>query len=389
MLETLLADGVIDEVLGQLKTGKEAEVWLVRHQDQVLAAKIYKERHHRNFKNNADYKEGRQVRNTRTQRAMDKGSKFGQQASEEAWKSAEADAMHTLHAAGVRVPQPVLFYEGVLLMEAVVDAEGHVAPRLVDAGVTPADAAKLYELVRANIVRMLCADLIHGDLSEFNVLLAWDGPVIIDFPQVVAAARNSRAEHFFRRDLENIRRFFGGFDPSVAARRSDADEIWRAYVRRDLTPDYVPSGRAAVAPPPRREGGQPRSERGQGRQGRRDEDRREPPRRDQPGPRRDAAHREQPQQRDQHPRRDEGRSEPPRRGDARAEQPRREDRRPERRDDRRNDRRDRKGPEVVVINRANPVAAPANSGPSTPRQSDERSRPPGGGAHRRRPRRRF
>jgi RIO kinase 1 len=242
-LETLITDGVVDEVIGQLKTGKEAEVWLVRHQDQVLAAKIYKARHHRNFRNNAEYKEGRQVRNSRTQRAMDRGSRFGVQASEEAWKSAESEAMHTLHAAGVRVPRPVLFYEGVLLMEVVIDADGSVAPRLVDAGVTRETAGPLYEVVRANVVKMLCADLIHGDLSEFNVLLAWDGPVLIDFPQIVAAAKNSRAEHFFHRDLENVRRFCGTFDPAVAARLSDADEIWRAYVRRELTPEFVPTGR--------------------------------------------------------------------------------------------------------------------------------------------------
>lgn len=249
-LNALLADGVVDEVLGQLKTGKEAEVWLVRHRDEVLAAKVYKERHHRNFRNNAEYKEGRQVRNTRTQRAMDKGSRFGQQAAEDAWKSSESDALHALHAAGVRVPKPVLFYEGVLLMEVVVDAEGRVAPRLVDAAITRETAQGLYEAVRANVVKMLCADLVHGDLSEFNVLLAWDGPVIIDFPQVVAAAKNSRAEHFFRRDMENLRRFFGAFDPAIAARHGDAEEIWRAYVRRELSPDFVPTGRFAA---PRRE----------------------------------------------------------------------------------------------------------------------------------------
>jgi RIO kinase 1 len=242
-LNALVADGVVDEVLGQLKAGKEAEVWLVRHQGQVLAAKVYKERHHRNFRNNADYKEGRLVRKTRTQRAMSRGSRFGKRAADDAWKAAESDALRTLHAAGVRVPKPVLFYEGVLLMEVVVDAAGHAAPRLVDAPVSLENARPLYEAVRANVVKMLCADLVHGDLSEFNVLLGWDGPVLIDFPQVVVAARNSRAEHFLRRDLENLRRFFGSFDPAIASRHGDAEEIWRAYVRRELCADFAPTGR--------------------------------------------------------------------------------------------------------------------------------------------------
>lgn len=245
-LDTLLADGVIDEVIGRVKTGKEAEVFLVRHHDEVLAAKVYKERHQRNFRNNATYTEGRTVRNTRTQRAMEKGSRFGQQASDEEWKTSESNALHTLYAAGVKVPKPHLFYEGVLLMEVVVDPNGHVAPRLVDAALTAETAAQLYAVLRAEVVKMLCADLVHGDLSEFNVLLAWNGPVIIDFPQVVKAAQNSRAEVFLRRDMENLRRFFGGFDPAVAARVSDADEVWRAYTRRELTPDFVPTGRAPV-----------------------------------------------------------------------------------------------------------------------------------------------
>ncbi len=246
-LQTLLADGIVDEVLGQLKSGKEADVWLVAHNGETVAAKVYKEREFRSFKNNAGYKEGREVRNTRTQRAMNNGSRFGQKASEDAWKSAEADTLAKLYESGARVPKPVLFYEGVLLMEVIVDAESRVAPRLVDAAVTIENAAALYTLVREQAVKMLCADLIHGDLSEFNVLLAHNGPVVIDFPQVVAAAKNSQSEHFFKRDIENVRRFFANADPALHARVSDADEIWRAYVRRDLAPDFVPSGHAPVA----------------------------------------------------------------------------------------------------------------------------------------------
>ena len=235
-LETLLADGVVEEICGRLKSGKEADLWLVRHGGELVAAKVYKAREARSFRNNAGYKEGRQVRNTRTQRAMDRGSRFGRAAAEEAWKARESDALHTLHAAGVRVPRPVLFHEGVLLMELVVDAHGRPAPRLVDAHLARDAAAALYADLRGQAVRMLRCDLIHGDLSPYNVLLGRHGPVVIDFPQVVGAAHNSQAESFFHRDLENLRRFFAAIDPSLRAAANDAREIWRAYVRRELTP---------------------------------------------------------------------------------------------------------------------------------------------------------
>jgi RIO kinase 1 len=227
-LAPLLADGVIDEIVARLKSGKEADLWLVRHGGEIVAAKVYKAREGRSFKNNAAYKEGRQVRNTRTQRAMDRGSRFGQAAAEEAWKTKEADALHALHAAGVRVPRPVLFYEGVLLMEVVVDSHGRPAPRLVDAHVSREEAAALYADLRGQAIRMLTCDLVHGDLSPYNVLLGASGPVVIDFPQVVGAAHNRQAAHFFQRDLENLRRFFAGLDPALRAAAGDAHEIWRA-----------------------------------------------------------------------------------------------------------------------------------------------------------------
>jgi RIO kinase 1 len=202
-LEPLLEDGVIDEVLARLKSGKEADVWLVRHHGEVLCAKVYKDRGFRSFKNNDAYKEGRAVRNTRTQRAMNRGSRFGQAAAEEAWKSAESDALHRLHAEGVRVPEPVLFYEGILLMKLVVDPEGHPAPRLIDAHLVAEQAVALYADLRGQATRMLGCDLIHGDLSPYNVLLGAAGPTIIDFPQVVSAAHNSTAQSFLTRDLED------------------------------------------------------------------------------------------------------------------------------------------------------------------------------------------
>ena len=251
-LEQLLEDGVIDEVVARLKSGKEADVWLVRHGEQVLAAKVYKDRNFRSFKNNVGYKEGRAVRNSRTQRAMDKGSRFGQAAAEDAWKSAESDALHKLHAQGVRVPAPVLFYEGILLMHLVLDAEGNAAPRLIDAIIPSEQAGAVYADLRTQAIRMLCADLIHGDLSPYNVLLGAEGPTVIDFPQVVSAAQNSTAESFFKRDIENLRAFFTGLDKTLEAKTAgDAHEIWHAYVRRDLAPDFVPSGRPP--PEPRRQ----------------------------------------------------------------------------------------------------------------------------------------
>ncbi|WP_224244661.1 RIO1 family regulatory kinase/ATPase domain-containing protein [Hyalangium gracile] len=265
-LEVLLADGVIDEVVARLKSGKEADVYIVTHGGQYVAAKIYKERTQRNFKNNAGYKEGRLVRNSRTRRAMEKGSRFGQEAEEEAWKTAESEVLGKLHTAGVRVPAPVMFYEGVLLMELVVDAEGQPAPRLVDAVFTPELAAEFYRDLRQQAVKMLCCDLIHGDLSGYNILLGANGPTIIDFPQTVAAAANSRAEFFFRRDLENLRLFFASYEPSLMGRAGDAAEIWKAYVRRELTPDFEPTGRfVPEARGPRgggRHGGRPHGEGG-------------------------------------------------------------------------------------------------------------------------------
>jgi RIO kinase 1 len=242
-LALLLEDGIIDEVFTRLKSGKEADIYLVRHAGEVVAAKVYKERHVRSFKNNAAYKEGRQVRNTRTQRAMNKGSRFGQAASEEAWKAKESEALHKLHAAGVRVPKPVMFYEGVLLMETILDSDGRPAPRLIEAAIPREKVAEWYADLRSQVVKMLACDLVHGDLSPYNVLLAWNGPTVIDFPQVVGAAHNSQAERFFERDLETIRRFFVQHDPALNASAGDAREIWRAFVRRELTPDFVPTGK--------------------------------------------------------------------------------------------------------------------------------------------------
>lgn len=240
-LDTLVSEGILDDVLGRLKSGKEADVFRVVYRGEVVVAKVYKDRDQRSFKNNAAYKEGRTVRNSRTQRAMEKGSRFGRGEDEDEWKASEARCLHRLHAAGVRVPTPVMFYEGVLLMELVADAEGNAAPRLVEAAFDPTLAAGFYRDLRSQIVKMLCCDLIHGDLSPYNVLLAAAGPTIIDFPQTVSAAHNSQSETFFLRDFDGIQQFFARIDRSLLACNSDGREIWKAYVRRELSPDYVPT----------------------------------------------------------------------------------------------------------------------------------------------------
>lgn len=257
-LDVLLADGVIDEVLGRLKSGKEANISLVRRGDFVCAAKVYKDRVTRSFKNNADYREGRKVRNSRTQRAIDGGGRFGRGAAEQAWKSAEADALYKLFGSGVRVPEPLMFYEGVLLMELVRDAEGHPAPRLIDVAIDPDAAVSIYADLVAQMISMLCCDLIHGDLSPYNILAAADGPTIIDFPQVISAVHSSRAEFFFLRDFDNVVRFLSGFDPSLSVHVADGRAIWRAYVSRELTPQFVPP----PPPPPRATRGPDRRSRG-------------------------------------------------------------------------------------------------------------------------------
>ncbi|HEY6080209.1 MAG TPA: RIO1 family regulatory kinase/ATPase, partial [Polyangiaceae bacterium] len=247
-LEHLLEEGIITEVVGRLQSGKEAEVFLVRFAERIVAAKVYKDRSQRSFKNKAAYQEGRAVRNTRDQRAMDRRSRFGKGAEEEAWKSAEADALYRLHAAEVRVPTPVLFFEGVLLMELVVDAEGITARRLIDTTLSAEQANAAYHDMLGQLVRMLACDLIHGDLSPYNVLWAAGGVTIIDFPQTVSAAQNSNSERFFLRDAENILGYFRAIDARLEARRGDAAEIWHAYMRRELTADFMPTGKARLVP---------------------------------------------------------------------------------------------------------------------------------------------
>lgn len=250
VLDHLLSEGIISEVLGRLQSGKEAEVFVVRCQGNVVAAKVYKDRAQRSFKNNSAYQEGRTVRNSRSQRAIERGSSYGREAAEDAWKSAEVDALYRLHAANVRVPTPVMFFDGVLLMELVLDAAGNTAPRLIDVALTREQANAGYHDMLGQLVRMLTCELIHGDLSPYNVLWAANGPTVIDFPQTVSASHNSNAQRFFLRDAENILGYFARIDRSLHARSGDPHEIWRAYLHRDLTPDFRPTGRPRPAPRP-------------------------------------------------------------------------------------------------------------------------------------------
>lgn len=241
-LQVLLDEGLVDGVLRQLKSGKEAEVYVVRCGEETRAAKIYKAATHRSFRQAVDYTENRKVKNSRQARAMAKGTRYGREQQEAAWQSAEVDALHRLAAAGVRVPRPFHFFEGVLLMELVADAEGNAAPRLCDVPYTPQAARQHHELLVREVVRMLCAGVVHGDLSEFNILLAEDGPVIIDLPQAVDAAGNNHAPRMLLRDLDNLRHFFGQFAPELRSTQY-GPEIWDLYAAGRLSPETPLSGR--------------------------------------------------------------------------------------------------------------------------------------------------
>ena len=241
-LQSLLEEGLIDTVVRQLMSGKEAMVYVVRCGGETRCAKVYKEATQRSFRQAVDYTENRKVKNTRQARAMAKGTRFGRQAQEDAWQSAEVDALYRLAAAGVRVPKPYNFFEGVLLMELVTDQHGDAAPRLNDVSFTAEQAQAHHATLLAEVVRMLCAGVVHGDLSEFNILLAADGPVIIDLPQAVDAAGNNHAQRMLLRDVDNLRDFFGRCAPALLTTQY-GPEIWGLFERGVLRPDSVLTGR--------------------------------------------------------------------------------------------------------------------------------------------------
>lgn len=237
----LIEDGLVDEVLRPLMSGKEAEVYVVRCGNEIRCAKVYKEAAKRSFKKAAQYTEGRTVRNSRRARAMGKGSKFGRKEQEDVWQNAEVDALYRLAAAGVRVPKPYGCFDGVLLMELVCDDEGQVAPRLNDVSMTAEQAREDHYVVMVFVLRMLCAGLVHGDLSEFNVLVDDYGPVIIDLPQAVNAAANNNAYAMLERDIANMTDYYGQYAPDLLSTRY-AQEIWALFEDGALDPDYELTG---------------------------------------------------------------------------------------------------------------------------------------------------
>ena len=240
-IQPLINDGIIDAVISRLMSGKEADVFVVRCGSEIRCAKVYKEAMKRSFKQAVTYQEGRKVRNTRRNRAMDKGSKYGRKQTEEIWQNAEVDALYKLAGAGVRVPTPYGCIDGVLLMELICDAEGDVAPRLGDVTMSAEQAIEDHGMVMIYVVRMLCAGVVHGDLSEFNVLVDEKGPVIIDLPQAVNAAANNQAESMLNRDVNNMTNYYGQFAPELLD-TSYAKEIWALYEAGDLHSDIALTG---------------------------------------------------------------------------------------------------------------------------------------------------
>lgn len=241
-LQPLVDDGLIDEVLSRLMSGKEADVFVVRCGEHIRCAKVYKEAAKRSFKKAAQYQEGRKVRSGREARAIEKRSNYGRQQEEKIWQNAEVNALSTLANAGVRVPETFGCVDGVLLMELVMDDEGDVAPRLDDVTMSAEQAREDHALMMHYIKLMLCAGLIHGDLSEFNVLVDAYGPVIIDLPQAVNAAANNSAQAMFSRDVNNMRRYYGAFAPELL-KTQYAKEMWSLFKEGNLTENSTLSGK--------------------------------------------------------------------------------------------------------------------------------------------------
>ncbi|MDH3388290.1 MAG: serine protein kinase RIO [Gammaproteobacteria bacterium] len=241
-IKPLVEDGLVDEVIRPLMSGKEADVFIVRCGTDIRCAKIYKEADKRGFKQATQYQEGRKVRNSRRARAMEKGSRFGRKEQEQVWQNTEVDALFRLARVGVRVPKPYGCFDGVLLMELICDEQGFEAPRLNDVAMSAAQAIEDHKLMMRYVVRMLCEGLVHGDLSEFNVLVDDYGPVIIDLPQVVNAAANNNAERLLARDINKITTYYGLYAPEILNTRY-AREIWALYEAGDLHPEVALSGR--------------------------------------------------------------------------------------------------------------------------------------------------
>jgi RIO kinase 1 len=235
-IQPLVEDGLVDEVIGRLMSGKEADVYVVRSAGEVRCAKVYKDAATRSFKQAVQYQEGRKVRNTRSARAMERGSKFGKQRQEQTWHTAEVDALGLLANTEVRVPEIHGLFDGVLLMELITDADGYVAPRLADISMASEEAIENHVIIIDFVKKMLCISMVHGDLSEFNVLVDANGPVIIDLPQAVDASANNHAQEMLVRDVRNINNYCGQFAPQLLHNRS-AHEMWALYEKGELYED--------------------------------------------------------------------------------------------------------------------------------------------------------
>jgi len=243
-IQPLIDEGLVDEVIRPLMSGKEASVYVVRCGDDIRCAKVYKDASQRSFKKAVQYQEGRKVRSSRRARAMEKGSAFGREQAEESWQNAEVDALYKLADAGVRVPVPYGCFDGILLMELILDEEGDVAPRLNDIQLTAEQARRDHKTMMQDILRMLSVGLVHGDLSEFNVLQDPQGPVIIDLPQAVDAAANNNAQWMLERDVNNITQYYAQFAPELAATKY-AKEIWALFEAGNLNPNTELTGEFA------------------------------------------------------------------------------------------------------------------------------------------------
>ena len=240
-LQPLIDDGVIDAVMRPLKSGKEAAVYVVRAGDDIRCAKVYKDMAQRSFQQRVQYQEGRKVRGSREARAIGKASRYGRKQQETAWKNTEVDALYQLREAGVRVPEPFGYFHGVLVMELVVDADGHSAPRLGEVELSALQARGFHRFLVHQVQKMLCIGLIHGDLSEYNVLVAPDGPVLIDFPQVVSAAGNNAARTMLLRDVNNLTASLGAWAPELLDTWY-GEEMWALFEAGELRPDTELTG---------------------------------------------------------------------------------------------------------------------------------------------------